>query len=170
MKVSFQSALLILLADTLSAFQHVHVSSLNRFRVGFSSTHNRNSIFAARRCIGPAMIATRSSVQSNEYSLGVVGDFSLILAQSAILASAASIAVHELPNFSHSTKATESFQAQRGFNKDALPVLQLQHSYEIRCITDGFEFNQDSSVKVTHGQSVSYRQCEALRESSSGML
>ena len=168
MKVSFQRAFFFVLADTLSAFQHVHVSSLNQFRVGITSAHIRNSIFSARRCTGPAMIATRSSVQQNGYPLGVVGDFSLILAQSAILASATSIAVHELPNFSHSTKAIESFQSQRGVDK--MPVSQLQHSYEIRCITDGFEFNQGSSVKVTHGQSVSYRQCEALRESASGML
>ena len=115
------------------------------------------------------MMATRSSVQSNENSLGVVGDFSQILAQSAILASAATIAVHQMPNLPHPNKAIQ-FQAQQSFEKEALPVFQLKHSYEIRCITDGFEFNQDSGVKVTHGQSVSYRQCEVLRETSSGML
>ncbi len=116
------------------------------------------------------MMTSRSSAQSNELQLGVVGDFSLILAQSAILASAASIAVHEMPNLAHSTRAIQTLEAQQGFEKEALSEIQLQRSYEIRCITDGFEFSQDSDVKVTHGQSVAYRQCEVLRESSSGLL
>jgi hypothetical protein len=170
MKVLFRSVLFIALADSLCAFHHVHLCSLKLSHVGITSPPRRNSLFLARNCRHPAMMSAYSRVQSSEYPLGVVGDLSLILVQSAIIASAMSIVVHEIPNFSHSTKAVQSFQAQQGSDKSALPVSQLPHSYEIRCITDGFEFSQDSDVKVTNGQSVSYRQCEALRESTSGML
>jgi hypothetical protein len=164
LSVSIRFILCIALADALSAF-HVPLSSLNQYNDVATSFRSRNSICSARNCRGRLMMATRS----NEYPLGVVGDFSLILAQSAILASATSIVFHEIPNISHSAKVMQ-FQAQEGFENDKLPVLQVQRSYEIRCITDGFEFSQDSDVKVTHGQSVSYRQCEVLRESSSGIL
>ena len=110
-----------------------------------------------------------SSAHSAQLPLGIVADFSQILAQSAIIASMSTVLLYNFPNTQLSMKYAPSFTGKES-SQNSSPSLQLRQSFEIRCITDGFEFSDDSVVTTIHGDAVPYRQCEALREMALGIL
>jgi hypothetical protein len=110
-----------------------------------------------------------SSSQSAQVP-AIVADFSQILAQSAILASLSSMLLYNIPNLPMSTKSSPSANSISLHGSVREAASQFEQSFKIRCITDGFEFNDVGAPNIAHGESLSYRQCEALQESVLGLL
>ena len=140
------------------------LSSQTNFAFGSRKLVFRQSVRVCS-CSPTMSVQTRSA---DEYPIGIVADFAKILLQSAILASASTVMSYKLPSAyfpSQSPQSSATLPIER-----KLPSLQFQRSYDIRCITDGFEFSQDGGpVKDLKG-SLSYRQCEALRETALGIV
>ena len=109
------------------------------------------------------------SLQSSRSTLhpgADTADLAKILAQSVFLATASSMLAHGMS----SLPAASDLSAAEHSSVSPSMTTKFERSYEIRCITDGFEFSQDSGIKTAHGEQHSYRQCEALGKSELGLL
>ncbi len=114
------------------------------------------------------MMSARRTAHLNEDPLGILREFAVIVTLSWALAAAGSMLLLKVPV--HPISAVQSYRVLEMYDKyDANSPLQINQMYKIQCIRDGFEFLQESDLSVNQGK-FSYRHCEALRQTSAGVL
>ena len=149
-----------------------HCARAGRFGVApravqaLGASRSKENVVNFRHIHRPSlMMSARSTVGPNEELNLNTGNFAVAFAQSLILASATSLVTYEALNLKQ--PSSEIYTTSQSLSPSQQSS-NFERSYEVRCITDGFEFSQEGGVKSEISRS--YRQCEALGRSAIGVI
>jgi hypothetical protein len=155
----------------LHAFQHAPIAGISPCKVMHSSEKRGFPSFnIPNRKVGRLgmTMSSRSTLRSGEDTIDAV-DFVKYLAQSALLATSGTMLVNGMATLPRTADFNVA-ESSAPLAKTTSTPSKFERSYEIRCITDGFEFSQYSGIQSDNGEARSYRQCEAMGNSPLGLL
>ena len=164
---SVRSILLVGLIHCVDAFHLAHarwcgVAARDDQRVG--ALRWNKYVEYNRRVLG-STLPVRCTVGPDEESKSYAMEFAFAFTQSLILTSATSLVTYESTSLKHPPSEILTMQQISSASKQSS---DFERSYEVRCITDGFEFSQEGGFKTEISRS--YRQCEALGRSAIGVI
>lgn len=148
-------------------------------KIQVSKTPMRGNKMTCKRKASVALMVSPSTPLNHHLertrndALGILGDFASVITQSAIVASASILLVQNIPTLQlissprHAEIQSATVVRPPQYPEVAISLDEVRY-FKLSCIRDGFEFAH--SGFESPGESMSYRQCEVLRDAEAGFF
>ena len=150
---------------------------LCKLRIG-TTLMRRNKLACQSKASGSVIVSPSTPLhhhldQTINNHLEILGDFASVITQSAIIASASTPLVQNIPNLQlvsrpHFVEIQTATAARLPRYSEVTTSSADVKLFKLNCIRDGFEYAH--SGHESQGDSISYRQCEVLRVAAAGYL